>query len=109
MSMVGKKGAAKYVLSLYTSSAIGNFFVAGRKKWPWILLGVAAVTLFTGKELVNVLPTASKVLLRRTTALWGVTSPTKIIRIGLIELIIWEVTAFLGVYSAGWKLYKNTD
>ena len=107
--MVGTKGAVKYVLSIYTSSAIGNFFVAGRKKWPWILLAVAAVTLVSGHEMTNVLPDAAKVLSRRTTALWGVTSPAKIIRIGLIELIVWEVTAFLGVCSAGWALYKNTD
>lgn len=107
--MVGKKGAAKYILSLYTSSAVGNFFVYGRKKWPWILLAAAVATLLSGRELTNILPVAVKVLSRRTAALWTVTSPGKIIRVGLIEVLIWELTALVGLVISGWRLYKNTD
>lgn len=107
--MVGLKGAAKYVWSLYTSPAVGNFFIAGRKRWPWILLAIAVLTVVSGHDLNNVLPDAAKVLSRRTTALWGVTSPMKIIRIGLIEVIVWEVTAFLALCYSGWKLTRNTD
>lgn len=107
--MVGKKGAAKYVVSTYISSSSGNYFLAGRKKWGWILLAVTIAALYMGHNLADIVPTVAGVLRRRTAALWGITSPTRLIQLGLLEILIWEGTALLGCIVGGWRLYKNTD
>lgn len=107
--MVGKKGALKYIASTYTGKTRGDYFLSGRKRWGWILLTVIIAAVWTGHDLTNVVPTAARVLMRRTPAMWGVASPTKIIRIGIIEVLVWEATALLGTVLAGVALYRNTD
>ena len=107
--MVGVLGTIRYVINTYLSTAAGNFFILGRRQWGLLLLFTLFGSALFGVSPIEAAKTVGTVAFRRATALWGITSVRRAVTTGLIEILVWEVIAFLGCVVAGFRLYQNTD
>lgn len=107
--MVGILGSLRYVINTFLSNAVGNFFQFGRQQVGLLLLLTLVGSTALGVPPVEAVKTVGAVILRRTTALWGINSVRRAVTIGLIDILVWETVAFLGCTLSGYRLYKNTD
>ena len=107
--MVGVLATIRYVINTYLSSAVGNFFQFGRQQLALLVVLALAGSALLGVSPVEAIKTVGAISLRRTTALWGITSVRRAVTTGLIEILVWEGIAFLGCAVSGFRLYQNTD
>ena len=107
--MVGVLGTIRYVINTYLSGAVVNFFQFGRQQLALLVVLALAGSALLGVSPVEAIKTVGAISLRRTTALWGITSVRRAVTTGLIEILVWEGIAFLGCAVSGFRLYQNTD
>ncbi|RLM91120.1 hypothetical protein [Haloarcula sp. Atlit-7R] len=107
--MVGVLSSIRYVINTYLSSAVGNFFEFGRQQIALLIVLTLTGSALLGVSPVEAIKTVGAMSLRRTTALWGITSVRRAVTTGLIEILVWEGIAFLGCTVSGYRLYQNTD